>query len=318
VDNTWLWVGFNVFVLAMLAVDLFLFHREAHEVRAREAAAWSVAWVTLAMLFGAGVYRWMGREAGLEYFAGYVIEKALSVDNLFVFVLIFGAFKVPPRFQHRVLFWGILGALLMRGGMIAAGAYLIQHFHWVTYLFGAFLAFTGVRMAMDGGHHIDPASHVVTRLVRRLVPVTTGYVGQKFFVRQNVGGVATLYATPLFVVLALVETTDLVFAVDSIPAVFAVTEDPFIVYSSNVFAILGLRALYFLLADVIDRFHYLKVGLSVVLVFVGVKMLIAHVYKVPIAASLAVIVAVIAAATVASVVWPRRVPSDDRREREIA
>jgi tellurite resistance protein TerC len=300
-----LWVGFNAFVLAMLAVDLFLFHKEAHEVRAREAATWSIAWVTLAMLFGAGVYIWMGRDAGLEYFAGYVIEKALSVDNIFVFVLIFGLFKVPPQFQHRVLFWGILGALLMRGAMIVAGAYLIQHFHWVTYLFGAFLAFTGIRMAMDAGHHIDPASHVVVRLVRRFIPVTPDYRGQKFFVREEVGGVARLSATPLFVVLALVETTDIIFAVDSIPAVFAVTENPFIVYSSNVFAILGLRALYFLLADVIDRFHYLKVGLSMVLVFVGVKMLVAHVYKVPIGASLAVIVAVLAAATIASVLWPK-------------
>jgi tellurite resistance protein TerC len=305
VDNTWLWVGFNAFVLAMLAVDLFLFHKEAHEVRAREAATWSIAWVTLAMLFGAGVYIWMGRDAGLEYFAGYVIEKALSVDNIFVFVLIFGLFKVPPQFQHRVLFWGILGALLMRGAMIVAGAYLIQHFHWVTYLFGAFLAFTGIRMAMDAGHHIYPASHVVVRLVRRFIPVTPDYRGQKFFVREEVGGVARLSATPLFVVLALVETTDIIFAVDSIPAVFAVTENPFIVYSSNVFAILGLRALYFLLADVIDRFHYLKVGLSMVLVFVGVKMLVAHVYKVPIGASLAVIVAVLAAATIASVLWPK-------------
>jgi tellurite resistance protein TerC len=305
VDNTWLWVGFNIFVIAMLAVDLFLFHKEAHEVRAHEAAAWSVVWVTLAMLFGAGVYAWMGRETALEYFAGYLIEKALSVDNIFVFVLIFGLFKVPAQFQHRVLFWGILGALLMLGSMIAAGAYLIQHFHWVTYVFGAFLAFTGVRMAMSAEPHMDPATHVVTRLVKRLVPVTPEYVGQKFFVRQSVGGSVRLCATPLFVVLALVETTDIIFAVDSIPAVFAVTEDPFIVYSSNVFAILGLRALYFLLADVIDRFHYLKTGLSVVLVFVGVKMLIAHLYKVPIGASLAVIVSVLAIATAASVLWPK-------------
>jgi tellurite resistance protein TerC len=308
VDNAWLWVGFNIFVVAMLALDLLVFHKEAHEVRAREAAAWSTVWVALAILFGAGVYTWMGREAGLEYFAGYAIEKALSVDNIFVFVLIFGLFKVPPQYQHRVLFWGILSALVMRGAMIAAGTYLIQHFHWVTYLFGAFLAFTGVRMAMNADHHIDPDSHVVTRLVRRLVPVTPDYVGQKFFVRQHVRGVPRLAATPLFVVLALVETTDIIFAVDSIPAVFAVTQNPFIVYSSNVFAILGLRALYFLLADVIDRFHYLKMGLSVVLVFVGVKMLIAEVYKVPIGVSLAVIVTVLAAATLGSVMWPKRDP----------
>ena len=304
-DNLSVWIGFNLFVIAMLAIDLFVFHREAHEVRVREAAAWSIAWVALALVFGAGVYTWMGRERGLEYFAGYVIEKALSVDNIFVFVLIFGAFKVPARFQHRVLFWGILGALVMRGGMIAAGAYLIQHFHWVTYVFGAFLAFTGIRMATSDAHHIDPSSHIVTRCVRRLMPVTDGYAGQQFFVRQQVDGRSRLAATPLFVVLALVETTDIIFAVDSIPAVFAVTEDPFVVYSSNVFAILGLRALYFLLADVIERFHYLKIGLSVVLVFVGLKMLAAQFYKVPIGASLAVIVAVLAAATVASVLWPR-------------
>lgn len=290
----------------MLALDLFVFHKEAHEVRAREAAAWSVAWVALALVFGAGVYYWMGRETGLEYFAGYVIEKALSVDNIFVFVLIFGLFKVPPQYQHRVLFWGILGALLMRGAMIAAGAYLISHFHWVIYLFGAFLAYTGIRMATTAEHHLDPDTHIVTRTIRRFFPVTSGYEGQKFFVRQNVDGVSRLAATPLFVVLALVETTDIIFAVDSIPAVFAVTQNPFIVYSSNVFAILGLRALYFLLADVIDRFHYLKLGLSVVLVFVGVKMLLADIYKVPITASLAVIVAVLAAATVASIVWPKR------------
>jgi tellurite resistance protein TerC len=319
VDNTWLWVGFNLFVVAMLAVDLLIFHREAHEVRAREAAAWSIAWVVLAMLFGTGIHLWMGREAGLQYFAGYLIEKALSIDNIFVFVLIFGLFKVPPQYQHRVLFWGILGALVMRAAMIAAGAYLIEHFHWVIYLFGAFLAFTGIRMATNVEHHIDPASHIVTRLIRRLVPVTPDYVGQKFFVRQKVGGVLTLCATPLFVVLAMVEATDIIFAIDSIPAVFAVTQDPFIVYSSNVFAILGLRALYFLLADVIDRFHYLKFGLSVVLIFVGVKMLMTDVYKVPIAVSLAVIVAVLASATVASVMWPKPNPaSDNAIERESA
>ena len=285
-DQIWLWVGFNVFVLAMLAVDLFVFHKEAHEVASAEAATWTVVWVALALLFGAGVYAFMGRDAGLEYFAGYLIEKALSVDNIFVFVLIFGFFRVPLRYQHRVLFWGILGALVMRGVMIVAGAYLIQQFHWVIYLFGAFLVFTGIRMATQIEHDIDLESNVVIRIVRRLLPVTATYHGQKFFVREEVGGTLRLAATPLFVVLALVETTDLIFAVDSIPAIFAVTQDPFIVYSSNVFAILGLRALYFLLAGVIHRFHYLKVGLSVVLVFVGAKMLVADVYKVPIGVSL--------------------------------
>jgi tellurite resistance protein TerC len=305
VDQLWLWVVFNACVVAMLALDLFVFHKDAHEVRVKEAATWSVIWVALALVFGAGVYRFMGREAGLEYFTGYLIEKALSVDNIFVFVLIFSYFRVPPRYQHRVLFWGILGALLMRGAMIAAGAYLIQQFHWVIYLFGAFLVFTGVRMAMHSEHDLDPESSIVNRLVRRIVPVAKEYHGQRFFVRERATQGSRLVATPLFVVLVLVETTDLIFAVDSIPAIFAVTQEPFIVYSSNVFAILGLRALYFLLADVIHRFHYLKIGLSVVLVFVGLKMLAADVYKVPIGLSLAVIALVLGAAIIASWLWPR-------------
>ena len=304
-DQTWLWIGFNIFVLAMLAIDLFVFHRDAHEVASWEAATWTAVWVALALLFGAGVYTFMGRDVGLEYFAGYLIEKALSVDNIFVFVLIFGFFRVPLRYQHRVLFWGILGALVMRGIMIAAGAYLIQQFHWVIYVFGAFLVFTGIRMARQSEHDIDLETNVVIRTVRRLLPVTSTYHGQKFFVREDAGGTARLAATPLFVVLALVETTDLIFAVDSIPAIFAVTQDPFIVYSSNVFAILGLRALYFLLAGVIHRFHYLKVGLSIVLVFVGAKMLAADVYKIPIGVSLGVIVLVLVAAVAASLRWPR-------------
>ena len=308
-DQTWLWIAFNAFVLAMLAIDLLVFHRHAHEVRAREAAAWSAVWIALALLFGGGVYAFMGRDAGLEYFAGYVIEKALSVDNIFVFILIFGLFRVPAEFQHRVLFWGILGALVMRGALIAAGAYLIEQFYWVMYVFGAFLIFTGIRMATHVEHDIDPATNPVIRLVRRLVPVTPAYHGQKFFVRLGDAGSRRLFATPLFVVLALVETTDLIFAVDSIPAIFAVTTDPFIVYSSNVFAILGLRALYFLLADAIHRFHYLKAGVSVVLVFVGAKMLVADIYHVPIGLSLALIVGVLAFATAASLMRPNR--SDD-------
>jgi TerC family integral membrane protein len=311
-DHTWLWVGFNVFVLALLAIDLFVFHKEAHEVATREAATWTAVWVALAGLFGAGVYAFTGREAGLEYFAGYLIEKALSVDNIFVFVLIFGFFRVPLRYQHRVLFWGILGALVMRGVMIGAGAYLIQQFHWVIYVFGAFLVFTGIRMARQREHDMHLESNVVIRAVRRLLPVTTTYHGQKFFVREDVGGTKRLAATPLFVVLALVETTDLIFAVDSIPAIFAVTQDPFIVYSSNVFAILGLRALYFLLAGVIRRFHYLRVGLSVVLVFVGAKMLAADVYKIPIGVSLGVIVLVLAVAVASSLRWPRPAEHMDR------
>jgi tellurite resistance protein TerC len=309
VDQLWLWVGFNAFVLVMLAVDLLVFHREAHEVRVREAATWSLVWIALALLFGVGVYRFVGRDAGLEYFAGYLIEKALSVDNIFVFILIFSFFRVPARYQHRVLFWGILGALLMRGAMIAAGAYLIQQFHWIVYLFGAFLVFTGVRMATQTEHDLDPESNFAIRLIRRLVPVTNVYHGQQFFVREQAGPVTRLVATPLFIVLVLVETTDLIFAVDSIPAIFAITQEPFIVYSSNVFAILGLRALYFLLADVIDRFHYLKVGLSVVLVFVGLKMLAVDLYKVPIGVSLGIIVFVLGVSMAASWWWPRDSPT---------
>jgi len=303
-DQLWFWIAFNVFVLAMLAVDLFIFHKEAHEVRVREAATWSVVWIALAVLFGAGVYRFMGRDAGLEYFTGYLIEKALSVDNIFIFVLIFGFFRVPARYQHRVLFWGIVGALLMRGAMIAAGAYLIHQFHWIIYVFGAFLVFTGIRMARHSEDERDLESSLAIRAIRRLIPVTSDYHGQRFFIRDHTARPSRLIATPLFVVLVLVETTDLIFAVDSIPAIFAITEDPFIVYSSNVFAILGLRALYFLLADVILRFHYLKAGLSVVLVFVGAKMLAADLYKVPTGWSLGFIALVLAAATAASWFWP--------------
>jgi tellurite resistance protein TerC len=311
-DQLWLWAAFNAFVLVLLAVDLFVFHKEAHEVRPIEAAGWSVFWVTLALLFGGGVYTFMGRDAGLEYFAGYLIEKALSVDNIFVFVLIFSFFQVPRRYQHRVLFWGILGALLMRGAMIVAGVYLIEQFHWIIYLFGAFLVLTGIRMATQDQHDIAPESNPAIRLIRRFVPISSEYHGQKFFARDQVAGRVRVVATPLFVVLALVEMTDLIFAVDSIPAIFAVTRDPFIVYSSNVFAILGLRALYFLLADVIHRFHYLKVGLSVILVFVGVKMLVVDIYEVPVGVSLAIILLVLAAATTASWLWPRAIPDHDR------
>jgi tellurite resistance protein TerC len=306
-DQIWWWIGFNAFVLAMLALDLGVFHRKAHEVSIREAGAWSALWITLALVFNYGIYRFLGAEAGLQFLTGYLIEKALSVDNIFVFVLIFSYFQVPSRYQHRVLFWGVLGALLMRGAMIAAGAALIERYHWVIYLFGAFLVFTGVRMATQKQMDIRPESNPVIRLVRRFMPVTDRYHGQSFTVREAVQGRLRRVATPLLVVLVLVETTDLIFAVDSIPAIFAITTDPFIVYSSNVFAILGLRALYFLLAGVIHRFHYLKLGLSLVLVFVGVKMLVTFFdYHLPIGLSLGVIGGVLLLAVVASLVFPRR------------
>lgn len=250
----------------------------------------------------------MGEQAGLEFLAGYLIEKALSVDNIFVFVLIFSYFQVPPKYQHRVLFWGILGALIMRGVMIGLGAYLIHRFAWILYVFGAFLVWTGYRMARQDERTIEPEANPVIRLVRRMVPVTDSYRGASFFIHEPAGpGAASRrMATPLFVVLVLVETTDLIFAVDSIPAVFAVTRDPFLVYSSNVFAILGLRALYFLLSGIIDKFRYLKFGLSVVLIFVGAKMLLADVYKVPTGLSLGIIALVIGASVVASLLFPAR------------
>jgi len=306
-DYLWVWIAFHVFVLAMLAIDLGVFHREAHEVSMREAAGWSVTWVVLSLSFNYGVYRFMGPQAGLEFLTGYLIEKALSVDNIFVFVLIFSYFRVPPRYQHRILFWGILGALVLRGGMIFAGTYLIRQFHWIEYVFGAFLVFTGVRMAFQQERDIEPGANPVIKLVRRFVPVTNRYHGQRFFTRESAGpgqprrGVAT----PLFVVLMLVETTDIVFAVDSIPAIFAVTTNPFLVYTSNVFAILGLRAMYFLLAGVIQRFHYLQLGLSAVLTFVGVKMLIGDWYAIPIGVSLCVIAAVLGLSVVASWLFPK-------------
>jgi tellurite resistance protein TerC len=294
--NVWWWVGFNVFVLAMLALDLGVFHRQAHVVGLREAAAWSAVWVALALVFNAGLWILAGSTVGLEFLTGYLIEKSLSVDNIFVFVMLFTYFAVPGQYQHRVLFWGILGALVMRGGFIAAGAYLLQQFHWVMYLFGGVLVLTGIKMAMRGDHPIDPERNPVTRLARRVLPLTTRYHGQRFWVRER----GRWVATPLFLVLLLVEFTDLVFAIDSIPAIFAVTQEPFIVYTSNVFAILGLRSLYFLLAGVVHRFVYLKYGLALVLVFVGVKMLLVDLYKVPVAASLGIIMTVLGVSIVAS------------------
>jgi tellurite resistance protein TerC len=301
VDSIWLWVGFNVFVLAMLALDLGVFHRSAHTVSAKEAAVWSAVWVALAFVFNAGIYRFAGPRAGLEFLTGYLIEKALSVDNIFVFLLVFSYFQVPAKYQHRVLFWGVLGALLMRGAMIAAGAYLIERFHWILYVFGGFLVITAVRMAKQREHAIKPEANPMIRLVRRLLPVANVYHGQSVFIRER----ARWTATPLFIVLVFVEMTDLVFAVDSIPAIFAVTREPFLVYTSNVFAILGLRSLYFLLAGVVGRFHLLKLGLAAVLGFVGFKMLLADVYKIPIGVSLGIIALLLGVAVLASWMFPK-------------
>jgi tellurite resistance protein TerC len=306
-DQIWVWVAFNVFVLAMLAIDLGVFHRKAHVVSVPEAAIWSTVWVTLALIFNYGVYVYMGPTAGLQFLTGYLIEKALSVDNIFVFLMIFAYFRVPAQYQHRVLFWGILGALVMRGGMIGAGAFLIARFHWILYVFGAFLIITAIRMATQDEHAVEPEANPVIKLVRRLVPISGSYQGQNFFVvERSPKGVSRRVATPLFVVLVLVETTDLVFALDSIPAIFAITHDPFLVYTSNVFAILGLRAMYFLLAGVIGKFHYLKLGLSVVLFFVGVKMLLADIYKIPIGVSLGMIAVVLGSSVAASLLFPKQ------------
>src|SRR6266481_260105 len=297
----WLWIGFNVFVLAMLALDLGVFHRKAHAVSIKEASIWSVVWIILAMAFNAGVYFFSGPEPALQFFTGYLIEKSLSVDNIFVFGLLFTFFNVPAAYQHRVLFWGVLGALVMRGILIVLGTSLLDTFHWIIYLFGAFLIFTGVRMAFHKEEEVHPERNPLLKLVRRLVPVTHDYERDRFMVRRA----GHVLVTPLLLVVLVVETTDLVFALDSIPAIFAVTLDPFIVYTSNVFAMLGLRALYFALAGMIGKFHYLKESLSLVLVFVGAKMLLAGIYQVPILMSLAVIATLLAGAVVASLLWPK-------------
>jgi tellurite resistance protein TerC len=305
--QTALWIAFNVFVLGMLAVDLGVFNRKAHVISMREASRWTVVVVAMAALFNYGIFRYQGHQAGLEFMTGYLIELALSVDNIFVFILIFSYFKVPPQYQHRVLFWGIFGALLMRGVMIWAGAYLISRFSWVIYIFGAFLVYTGIRMALQRESELEPEANPVLKLVRRVFPVSPMPDGQHFFTHINIGGVMHRAVTPLFVVLILVETTDLIFAVDSIPAIFAVTTDPFLVYTSNVFAILGLRSMYFLLAGVIEKFHYLKLGLAGVLVFVGGKMLVTffdvHIH---IAVSLAVVGGVLLASIIASLLFPKK------------
>ncbi len=306
----WGWIGFNAVVLALIAVDLLVFHRRARQTSLKEAAVWSAVWVGLSLTFSLFVFRFMGTNSGLEFLAGYLIEYALSVDNIFVFVLIFGYFRIPMEYQHRVLLWGIMGALILRGAMIAAGAVLVSRFEWILYLFGAFLVFTGVRMALQKAEdQYDPEDNPVLRLVRRVIPVTSEYHGQKFFVRlPDASGVVRLMATPLFIVLILVETTDVIFATDSIPAIFAVTRDPFIVYTSNVCAVLGLRALYFLLAGIVDKFHYLKVGLSIVLIFIGLKMLGESFVHIPIGVSLGVVGLILMSSVIASLRWPRHDP----------
>jgi tellurite resistance protein TerC len=302
-NSVWLWVGFNVFVLCILALDLGVFHKKSHIVSFKESITWTVVWVTLAMIFNLGIAHYMGKDKALEFFTGYVIEKSLSVDNIFVFALLFTAFAVPPLYQHKILFWGIIGALMMRAGMIALGAALISNFTWIIYVFGIFLILTGIKMLIKSDETYDPKKSIVFKLFRKVMPVTDTYHDDKFLVRQN--GILT--ATPMLMVLVLVEFTDVIFAVDSIPAIFAVTKDPFIVYTSNVFAILGLRSLYFALAGVMDKFHYLKTGLALVLGFVGTKMLLSHSdWKIESNHSLIIIVAILATSVIGSLVIPKK------------
>lgn len=323
-ESLWLWGGFLLFVFAMLAIDLGVFHRKAHAVSVKEAGIWTVVWIGLALLFNVGIYyfwhtlvpgsEYSNSEASVAFLTAYVIEKSLSVDNIFVFVMLFTYFAVPAAYQHRVLFWGVLGALVMRGALIVAGAALIQRFEWILYLFGVFLIYTGIRMAFMSDDEVEPEKNPIVRWVRRFMPLTEDYEGQRFLVRRE----GVLMATPLLLVLVVVETTDLMFALDSIPAIFAVTQDPFIVFTSNVFAILGLRSLYFLLAGMMDKFHYLKLGLAGVLTFVGVKMVLHEVFHISTGLSLGIVAAVLAISVAASLLFPPRSESAAVTEAEPA
>ncbi|MDH4069251.1 MAG: TerC family protein [Ignavibacteria bacterium] len=295
-DETLLFVFFTLFILLMLALDLGVFNRKAHAIGVKEATIWSIVWVSLALIFNTGILYFAGAEPALQFFTGYLIEKALSVDNIFVFVLIFSYFGVPQHLQHRILFWGVLGALVMRSIFIAAGAALIQQFDWVFYVFGTILVVSGWKMMRSTGVQVHPEKNLFVQLARKLFPVETGYSSPAFFVRRD----GRLHVTSMFLVLITVETTDIIFAVDSIPAIFGITSDPFIVFSSNIFAILGLRSLYFLLAGVMSSFFYLGHGLSVVLMFIGVKMLLADFLHIPVAVSLVVVTGIIGIAVVAS------------------
>ncbi|MFA5832612.1 MAG: TerC family protein [Bacteroidota bacterium] len=312
-QSTLMWVLFNGFVLAMLTLDLGVFHKKAHEVKMKEALTWSAVWIACALIFNTLIYYywdWMApgseyanKDAALAFLTGYLIEKSLSVDNVFVFLMIFTYFQVPRLYQHKVLFWGILGALLMRAMFIFAGVSLITSFHWMIYLFGALLIFTGINMALQKDKKLQPEKNPVIRLFKKWFPVTNEYHGDKFFARINKRNVAT----PMFIVLLVIETTDVIFAVDSIPAILAITNNPFIVYTSNVFAILGLRALYFALAGIMGLFHYLHYGLSVILVFVGGKMMLVDFIKIPVEMSLLVVLAILIISVIISKLYPPKV-----------
>jgi tellurite resistance protein TerC len=301
-DSTVLWIAFNAFVVIMLALDLGVFHRKSHEVSVKEALIWTGAWITLSLLFNLFIYYHFNEDLAMEFLAGYLIEKSLSVDNIFVIILIFSYFHVPALYQHKVLFYGIIGALVMRAIFIFAGIELIHRFHWLIYIFGGFLIVTGIRMLVSTDVKINPEKNLFVRMVRKIIPVTDTFHGDKFFIRNN----GTIWATPLFLVVFVIEGTDLIFAVDSIPAILAVSEDPFIVYTSNVFAILGLRSLYFALAGIEKYFRYLKYGLAAILVFVGVKMAIADLYKIPVSLSLIIIASILAISMIASVISSKK------------
>jgi len=305
VNELFLWIGFNAVILGLLALDLIVFNRRPHEIKIKESLLWSAFWIAISLCFNVVVYFWRGYESALQFLTGYLIEKSLSVDNLFVFLLIFSYFQVPPKYQHKVLFWGIIGALIMRGALIVIGVSLIQRFHWILYVFGLFLVFTGVKMALQKeGTEVHPEKNIVVRFFRRFFKVTPGYHGDKFFVKTDYGRFATL----LVIVLIVVETTDLVFALDSIPAVFAISRDPFIVYTSNVFAILGLRSLYFALAGLMDLFYYLRHGLSLILSFIGIKMILTDLVPVHISIALGLVAFVLAVSIVASIIRAKKHP----------
>jgi len=297
-----LWISFNLFIFLMLALDLGVFQKKDHAVTVKEALIWSGVWIVLALIFNAFIYYDMGKIKALEFFTGYLLERSLSIDNIFVFVLLFSYFKVPAEFQHKVLFWGVLGALILRAALILLGVVLINKFAWIIYVFGAFLVFTGFKMAYQDDSDIHPEKNIVIRIFKKFFPVSNEYHGGDFFVTID----AKRFATPLFIVLIATEFTDLVFAFDSIPAIFAVTNDAYIIYTSNIFAILGLRAMYFVLAGIIDKFHYLKIGLSMVLIFIGFKMLIIDIFKIPIGYSLGVIAIIITLSVVLSLLKPKQ------------
>lgn len=300
--SIWLWVGFNLFVLMMLALDLGVFHRKEHAIKVKEAIIWSGVWIMMALLFDLGIWKFMGEVQAIEFLTGYVIEKSLSIDNIFVFILVFGAFQVPAIYQHRVLFYGILGALVLRGIFIFAGVALIEKFHWIIYVFGVFLIYTGYKIARDKGTKVNIDNNPILNAAKKIIPFTTTYHGKKFFTKEN----GKRLATPLMLVLILVEFTDLIFAVDSIPAILSITNDPFIVYTSNVFAILGLRSLYFALAGSMQYFSYLHYGLAVILSYVGVKMLVSDLYKIDPFTSLGVIAIILILSIVASLIWKKK------------